>query len=111
MATAHFFGLKYPLLFVYWNTPYYSYQDMIISFAVLAYVGLFYLASRSREASVVACLVIVLTAIGLAAVNLSDDLRQVMEPGQSTWPYWLQTGLIAAYAATLVILTWRDYRA
>jgi hypothetical protein len=55
--------------------------------------------------------VIVLTAIGLAAVNLSDDLRQVMEPGQSTWPYWLQTGLIAAYSATLVILTWRDHRA
>ncbi len=80
-------------------------------FAVLAYVGLFYLASLSHEASVVACLVIVLTAIGLAAVNLSDDFQRVLEPGQSTWPYWLQTGLIAAYSATLVILTWRDHRA
>ena len=46
MAVAHFLGLKIPLLFIYYDTPFHAYQDKIISFAVLAYVGLFYAASR-----------------------------------------------------------------
>ena len=41
MAAAHFVGLKYPLVFVYYDTPFYAYQDKIISFAVLAYASLF----------------------------------------------------------------------
>ncbi len=41
MALAHFFGLKWPLLFVYYDTPFFAYQDKIISFAVTAYIGLF----------------------------------------------------------------------
>ncbi len=35
MAVAHFFGLKYPLLFVYHDVPLYAHQDKIISFAVV----------------------------------------------------------------------------
>lgn len=27
MAFAHFFGIKVPVLFVYYDTPYYAYQD------------------------------------------------------------------------------------
>jgi ABC-type enterochelin transport system permease subunit len=111
MATAHFFSFKYPLLFVYWDTPFYAYQDKIISFSVIAYAGLFYLASRSREASTIASLVMVLTVIGLAAVNLSSDLASVLDPNQSTWAYWVQTALFAVYAIVLVILTVRDRRA
>ena len=111
MATAHFFSFKYPLLFVYWDTPFYAYQDKIISFSVIAYAGLFYLASRSREASTIASLVMVLTVIGLAAVNLSSDLASVLDPNQSTWAYWVQTALFAGYAMVLVILTVRDRRA
>jgi ABC-type enterochelin transport system permease subunit len=111
MATAHFFSFKYPLLFVYWDTPFYAYQDKIISFSVIAYAGLFYLASRSREAATIASLVMVLTVIGLAAVNLSSDLALVLDPNQSTWAYWVQTALFASYAMVLVILTVRDRRA
>lgn len=111
MAIAHFFSFKYPLLFVYWDTPFYAYQDKIISFSVMAYAGLFYLASRNREASSIASLVMVLTVIGLAAVNLSCDLASVLDPNQSTWAYWVQTALFAVYAIVLVILTLRDRRA
>ena len=46
MAIAHFFGIKVPVLFVYWDTPFYAYQDKIISFAVCAYVALFCLRTR-----------------------------------------------------------------
>ena len=110
MAIAHYFGLKYPLLFVYWDTPFYGYQDKIISFAVLAYAGLFFLASRSREASAMASLVMVLTVLGLSSVNLSEDLRSVLATDQGTGAYWLQTGLFALYALALVGLTLRDRR-
>lgn len=41
MAVAHFFDLKYPILFVYFDVPFHAYQDKIISFAVVAYVCLF----------------------------------------------------------------------
>jgi hypothetical protein len=39
MAVAHFFSIKVPVLFVYYNTPFHAYQDKIISFAVCAYVA------------------------------------------------------------------------
>ncbi len=110
MALAHFLSLKYPLLFVYWNTPFYSYQDKIISFAVTAYAGLFWLATRNHEASIVATLVMVLTVLGLASVNQSEALLSVMQQGQTTFAYWLQTALFGGYAVVLAALTLRDHR-
>ena len=40
MAIAHFFGIKLPILFVYYDTPYYAYQDKIVAVAVVAYICL-----------------------------------------------------------------------
>jgi len=110
MAVAHFLGRKYPLLFVYYDTPFYACQDKIISFTVLAYVALFYQASRSRESIPAALVVMGLTILGLARINLSEDLAQVLEPGQSTMPYWIQVGLFAVYWLVLAGLWWRDAR-
>jgi len=104
MAVAHYFGIKVPILFVYWDTPFYAYQDKIISFAVLAYVGLFFAASRQIEVVPVALCVLGFTVVGLAAVNLSPALAQVLRDGHSTWPYWAQTGMIAAYWCVLTAL-------
>ncbi|WP_293573687.1 hypothetical protein [Phaeobacter sp.] len=117
MSVAHFFGLKLPLLFVYYDTPFYAYQDKIISFAVLAYVGLFWLASRDIAAVPVALGVLAATLVGLVSVNLSDALASVVPPGQSTWAstwaYWAQTGLLAAIWVALMGLYLRcdRYRA
>ena len=104
MAAAHFFGPKVPILFVYWDTPYHAYQDKIISFAVLAYVGLFYAASRDIAVVPVALAVLGATVLGLSSVNLSDALASVLAEGQSTWAYWAQTTAIAGYLAVLVVL-------
>ena len=104
MAVAHFFGIKVPILFVYYDTPFYAYQDKIISFAVLAYVGLFYAASRNIEVVPVALAVLGLTALGLASVNLSSDLQDVLSDDQPIWPYWAQTAAIAAYFLALLAL-------
>ena len=110
MALAHFFGIKQPLLFVYYDTPFHAYQDKIISFAMTAYIALFWLASKSREAVPAALIVMALTVLGLASVNMSDALASVLTEGQSTLPYWIQTILIGAYLIVLTGLWRRDAR-
>lgn len=102
MAIAHYFGTKIPGLFVYYDTPYYAYQDKIISFAVCAYIALFYSASKHREVAPSAIIVLALTVLGLSSVNLSCALYVVLEAGKSTVPYWIQTGAIAAYLLILI---------
>jgi hypothetical protein len=108
MATAHFFSIKVPILFVYYDTPFYAYQDKIISFAVFAYIALFYSASRHRAVALNAIIVLAITVIGLAFVNTSSDLSSVLQEGQSTLPYWLQTGAIAGYLILLLVLYVKD---
>ncbi|MEP4036371.1 hypothetical protein [Pseudophaeobacter sp.] len=95
MSLAHFFGIKVPVLFVYFDTPYYAYQDKIISFAVISYVGLFYAASRDIKAVPIALAVLGVTVLGLVSVNMSEALASVLSEDQPTWPYWLQTGMLA----------------
>ena len=103
MAIAHFFSVKVPILFVYYDTPFYDYQDKIISFAVCAYIALFYSASQYRPVALNAIIVLAITVGGLSFVNISSSLASVLQEGQSTMPYWLQTGAIAFY---LIILSY-----
>ena len=108
MAVAHYFGIKQPLLFVYYDTPFYAYQDKIISFAVVSYIALFYSAAQHRAVVPAALIVMGVTVLGLASINVSDALASVLNEGQSTTPYWIQTGLIAAYFVVLLVLYLRD---
>jgi hypothetical protein len=100
MALAHFFGFKVPVLFIYYDTPYYAYQDKIISFAVVAYICLFFTAQRSSQDVPPALVAIWVTVLGLSGINLSPALSSILD-GKSTFPYWLQTGLLAIYALAL----------
>lgn len=107
MAVAHFFGLKVPILFVYYDTPFYAYQDKIIAFAVVTYACLFF-AGAQHGAVVPAVLVSIwVTVLGLGAVNVSQALQEVLS-GRSTTPYWIQTALIAGYAIWLTIFYGRS---
>ena len=108
MAVAHYFGLKVPGLFVYYDTPSYDYQDKIISFAVCAYTVLFYSAARHRVVAPSAIIVLALTVLGLSSVNLSCALYVVLEAGKSTVAYWIQTGVIAVYLLILIIFYLSD---
>lgn len=109
MAVAHFFGIKLPVLFIYYDTPFYAYQDKIISFAVVAYICLFVSAARKPDVVPAALVAIWVTVIGLCAVNLSDALQAVLA-GRTTAVYWAQTALLAVYAVALTVL-WRASRA
>jgi hypothetical protein len=108
MAIAHFFSYKVPVLFVYYDIPFYAYQDKIISFAVCAYIALFYSASQHRPVALNAIIVLAITILGLGSVNTSSALASLIQEGQSTLPYWLQTGAIAFYLFILLYLYVKD---
>jgi hypothetical protein len=108
MAAAHFFSIKVPVLFVYYNTPFYAYQDKIISFAVCAYIALFYCAAQHRDVARYAIIVLGLTVAGLGVVNASDALASAMTKDQTTLPYWLQTAAIGLYLIVLIALYVKD---
>ena len=108
MAIAHFFSFKFPILFVYYDTPFYAYQDKIISFAVCAYIALFYSASKHRDVALNAIIVLAITVLGLSSVNISNALASVLQEGQSTVPYWSQIGAIAFYLFILLFLYIKD---
>ena len=92
MAAAHFVGLKLPILFIYFDTPFFAYQDKIISFAVTAYIALFWLAARSRANVPAALIVLGLTVAGLIAVSIAGP------PGLAMFV----AGLVAAGAVGVV---------
>ncbi|MEM7468992.1 MAG: hypothetical protein AAF387_19200 [Pseudomonadota bacterium] len=51
-----------------------------------------------------AIIVLVLTVLGLSAVNVYSDLASVISEGHSTLPYWLPTGAIPFYVVMLSVL-------
>lgn len=103
MAAAHFTSFKVPILFIYYDTPFYSYQDKIISFCAVVYAILFYTAAEHIQAVPGALAAMAVTVAGLSAVNVSDDLARVLNGG-STQVYWIETGLIAVYGLALTAL-------
>jgi len=108
MAIAHFFSLKWPILFVYYDTPYYVYQDKIISFALCAYIALFIGASKNHAIALYAIVVMGITTLGLTHVNLSHALTSILNKEHSTLPYWLQTIALTSYTIVLSLLYFSD---
>jgi hypothetical protein len=104
MSAAHWTGFKVPLLFIYFDTPFYAYQDKIISFCAGTYAILFFAAARHRVVVPYAIASLALTTIGLSAINASEDLSNVLPKGHSTKAYWLQTGVIGALTMGLAVL-------
>ena len=104
MAGAHWFSVKVPLLFIYYDTPFYAYQDKIIAFCAGTYAILNLAAARHRVVVPYAVASLALTTAGLCAINASNDLRAVLPAGASTSAYWIQTGLIGALTGTLALL-------
>lgn len=107
MAIAHFFGIKLPILFVYYDIPFYAYQDKIISFCVVTYAILYFGAFQNRVLAPYAILSLFTTVLGLSLINVSSSLRSVLNDG-NTVAYWLQTGMIASIAVWLSVFYMRS---
>lgn len=110
MGTAHFFGIKVPILFVYWDTPFYAYQDKIIAFTLVTYMSLFFGAARHLVMVPYALVAMWGTVIGLSLVNSSAALADVLDGG-STGIYWGIIALFGGLAVVLTILWSRDRQA
>jgi len=78
MALLHYSGIRLPLLFVYYDIPFYAYQDRIIAFAVVGYAALFYTAARHRVVVPAALFTLGVTVLGLASINLSEALTSLL---------------------------------
>lgn len=107
MGLAHFFSFKLPVLFVYWDTPFYAYQDKIIAFTLITYAALFLAASRHRIVVPYALVSIWGTVFGLCLVNVSDALAEVLNGG-GVGAYWLITAALGGLAVVLTGLWLRE---
>ncbi len=104
VATAHLFGLKIPLLYVYFDVPSTGYQDRIISFMAMGWCLSFYAASKnvSTNQSLIKMLILAgaFAVAALANNNYVTDFT-IHTSTPSLWAYWLQTGLLAIIVAGL----------
>ena len=104
IAAAHLFGLKIPLLYVYYDVPSTGYQDRIISFMAMGWCLSFFAASKDVHAN--KGLIKMLVLAGLIAVAALANNNYVTDFSIHTqtptlWAYWLQTGLLAVIVAGL----------
>eukprot|EP01135_Chromosphaera_perkinsii_P011951 Nk52_evm4s2542 gene=Nk52_evmTU4s2542 len=111
MSVAHFYSLKYPFLFVFYNTPFYRYQDRIISFTLLTYAALFFTAAQCRRAVPAAIFSMGSTAAMLTCLVCSPLMEEEMLQGMSSQlreesvrMYWVQIGALGLYALVLAVL-------
>lgn len=101
MAFSHWNGLKAPLMYVYFDVPSVPYQDKIIAFCLATYAVIFVGASLHRVMVPFALAGLAAAVIGLAGVNLSDELAAAIPEGGTTLWYWAQTALFAVFAGVI----------
>lgn len=89
------------------HTPFYAYQDKIISFTLVTYIALFVGATRHRIMVPYALVSFWGTVVGLAAVNLSSALGEVLGDQGMLW-YWIITASFGVLATVLTVLWSRD---
>ncbi len=98
VALAHMSGIKIPLLFVYFNVPSNPYQDKIIAFMTFGWAIFFFTTARNplRHMHFVGAAIFAgaCAVAALAFINLSADFA-ALSPDIETWPFWLETLLLA----------------
>lgn len=98
VALAHMSGVKFPLLFVYFNVPSNAYQDKIIAFMTFGWAMFFFTTARNplRHMQFVRASVFagICAVAALAYINLSTDFA-AFSKDIATWPFWLETLLLA----------------
>ena len=122
IALGHFLGIKSPIFFIYFNTPYLRYQDILIGSGILSQSLFFFAAARNKSLTPYV-LVSIWTVIGCFFwINTSGTFQQLLIDGQQgndiwrlAWSsadqgqdlslnlttYWLQIIPITAYGVAL----------
>ena len=108
VAIAHFFGIKIPGLYIYFDIQSCSYQDRIIAFLSFGW-SMFLLSGyqlvRSGHSRPVRYILLagLLAIISLLFINNSSEISQTA-PERSRWIYMFETMILFLYTLWLVIL-------
>lgn len=107
MGIAHWFGMKVPFLFIYFNVPSEAYQDRIISILSIGW-SFFLLSGALQVPSTTAIRLILISGavalLGLAIINLTTDFN-AMTPLATQRLYWFQWMALVLYFAWLLGLS------
>ena len=107
VAGAHFFEIKVPLLYVYYELPSTLYQDKIISFMAFGW-SMFFVAGYSsvKRNSLRSVRYMVLAGInaviGLSSINLLTDFKEY--PEAHRWIYWGEVIILAVAVVWIAVL-------
>lgn len=115
VAMAHFFGIKAPLFYIYYDLPSEAYQDKIIAFTTFGW-AMFFVAGYSsvKRTSLRSVRYIVIAGAGaiagLCLINLFTDFNRLNVDARPFF-YWAETAALAAYLgwiAVFYVLAKRD---
>jgi hypothetical protein len=112
ITIAHIFGIKIPILFIYFNVPSYIYQDMIIAFLSFG-VGMFlyagYASVRRNQILIVKYIIIAGIGIILGLININaftdfDFFETEFSLTIKASHFWSQLGVVVLYVIWLSFL-------
>ena len=109
VSGAHFFDIKIPMLYVYYDLPSTLYQDKIISLTTFGwsmfFVGGYSSVKRGSLRSVRYMVIAGIYAVLMFGfINLSTDFKQYSNV--HIWIYWGETAALAAAVGWIATLYW-----
>lgn len=123
MAICHWFGIKVPMKFIYFDNAFLPYQDRIIAICLVGVSLLHFCAARHPSLAPYVLVFLGTAIVGIGAITLSPDLAMTLEDGrierngwEMSWrlvgdhtprlgTYWIETCAFASYFTGLVVLT------
>ncbi|WP_086933846.1 hypothetical protein [Agarilytica rhodophyticola] len=88
IGLGHFLGVKHPMLFIYFNTPYFTYQNIIISVGIFNQALFFIASAKYRALAPYALTAVWLTIIAFIWINTSSSFLTLLDAGSVTNGSW-----------------------
>lgn len=111
IAVVHTFGIKVPLLYIYFTVPSYVYQDRIISFLALGWSVFLFTAFidpvKNRDLVRAIHVAGVIAIIGLSVINSTTDFH-TLSPDIHPSAFWRETLGLGVYVALLGFFSYRS---
>jgi len=113
VSMVHMFGIKIPVLFIYFDVPSYTYQDRIISFLCFGW-SIFLFTAFINPIKNIDLIKAILFAgsgaiVGLSVINLRTDFSELSQNINVT-RFWIETLGLSIYLAWLIIFYLRSKR-
>ena len=113
ISLVHTFGIKVPLLYIYFSVPSYAYQDRIISFLALGWSVFLFTAFidpvKNRDLVRAVHVAGVIAIIGLSVINSTTDFH-ALSPKIQPSSFWMETLGLGLYVALLGFFSYRSGR-